>query len=78
MVIIGHSETIHAALTYLIGTPVLRTLHLTVAPASVTTLRAVRERDSVPITWQRWELVALGDTTPLPQRCPTIGGEKTR
>ncbi|SHG22556.1 histidine phosphatase family protein [Streptoalloteichus hindustanus] len=68
LAIVGHSETVLSALTLLIGTPVLRALQVAVGPTSVTALRAVRERDTVPITWQRWELSALGDTSHLTER----------
>lgn len=64
--VIGHSETITATLTLLLGTPTLGALKVDLHPTGITRLEAAQERPHVPITTQRWTLTTHNDTAHLP------------
>lgn len=65
IVVIGHSETVTAMLTVLLGVPTLGALTIDLHPAGITRLTAARERPNVPITTQRWTLTTHNDATHL-------------
>ena len=65
IIVVGHSETVTAALTLLLGTPTLGELKLDTHTAGITRLTAVAERPHVPITGQRWALTAHNDISHL-------------
>lgn len=65
IVVLGHSETVTAMLTLLLGASGLGALKVDLHPTGITRLAAAREWPNVPITTQRWALTAHNDTTHL-------------
>jgi probable phosphoglycerate mutase len=59
--VVGHSETLTALFSMLLGTSDLVRLKITLDFAAITTFRAVREYDGVPATRSRWELICHND-----------------
>lgn len=58
VIVVGHSETITAALILLLGHNDLGAFKIETRSAGVTRLQAVVERPGVPITAQRWALTS--------------------
>lgn len=72
IVVVGHSETVTAALTWLAGAPALGALKVDPHPTGITRLTAVRERPHVPVTMERWALNTHNDTAHLHHRFTSI------
>lgn len=65
IVVFGHSETVTAAFTLLLGAPTLGALRVDLHPTGITRLTAARERPNVTVTAQRWALTVHNDTLHL-------------
>jgi probable phosphoglycerate mutase len=65
IVVIGHSETVTAMLTLLLGVSAIGALKVDQHPTGITGLTATRERPNVPIITRRWTLTTHNDTTHL-------------
>lgn len=65
VVIIGHSETVTAALTLLVGVPTLGALGVDLHHTGITRLSATSEHPRVSLGFQRWGLSAHNDINHL-------------
>lgn len=65
VVIVGHSETMTAAFTLLVGVHALGALKVDLEPTGITRLIKARERPNVPVTTTRWALAVHNDTAHL-------------
>jgi probable phosphoglycerate mutase len=68
IVIVGHSETISAVVSLLVGVSTLGVLAISSSHTGITQLVAVEEYPHVPVMAQRWALTKHNDTTHLPHR----------
>lgn len=61
IVVVGHSETVTAAITLLLGTPELNALKFDVDHTGITRLIATPEHPRVSLAYQRWGLTGHND-----------------
>lgn len=61
MVLVGHSETVTAAFTLLLGIDSLGALKIDIDPTGITSLVALLEHPNVPVLVQRWALSSHND-----------------